>query len=409
MPTHSHDEQASGLVASRARVLVTDGEQRSALAVVRSLGMAGHEVYVCSADRRSLAGGSRHARAEAVVPDPLQEPAAFRMAVRELVTRWRPEVVLPMTEASALELLVARDDLAGARIPFPQLERFRRISDKAEVMRVAPEVGISVPRQAVMARREDPIPELAFPVVAKPSRSVVGESGHRAKTVARHVTDRATLATLVAALPEDAFPLLVQERIVGDGEGIFLLRWEGETLARFAHRRLREKPPSGGVSVYRESIPADPELVRRAEALLDRFDWSGVAMVEFKRDVRTGEPYLMEINGRFWGSLQLAIDAGVDFPVLLLAAAAGRPVRQEGYTIGVRSRWEWGEMDHLLARLRKSNAALALPPSAPGRARAVLDVLRIRSGDRLEILRLDDPRPFLRESREWLRRLVSGR
>ena len=37
-------------------------------------------------------------------------------------------------------------------------------------------------------------------------------------------------------------------------------------------------------------------------------------MVEFKHDERDGVPKLMEINGRFWGSLQLAIDAGVDFP-----------------------------------------------------------------------------------------------
>ncbi len=49
-------------------------------------------------------------------------------------------------------------------------------------------------------------------------------------------------------------------------------------------------------------------------------------MVEFKADARTGTPYLMEINGRFWGSLQLAIDAGVDFPAILVAAALGAPI-----------------------------------------------------------------------------------
>ena len=68
------------------------------------------------------------------------------------------------------------------------------------------------------------------------------------------------------------------------------------------------------MSVYRESVAADPDLVRRSRALLDAFGWCGVAMVEYKLDERTGTPYLMEVNGRFWGSLQLAIDAGVDFP-----------------------------------------------------------------------------------------------
>ena len=82
--------------------------------------------------------------------------------------------------------------------------------------------------------------------------------------------------------------------------------------AVFAHRRLREKPPSGGVSVYRESVAPDPSLVARAAALLAGLGWRGVAMVEMKTDARTGTPYLMEVNGRFWGSLQLAVDAGVD-------------------------------------------------------------------------------------------------
>src|SRR5678815_1154177 len=100
---------------------------------------------------------------------------------------------------------------------------------------------------------------------------------------------------------------------------------------RFAHRRIREKPPSGGVSVLSESVAADPETVRKSLALLSALDWNGTAMVEYKQDRVTGQRYLMEINGRFWGSLQLAIDAGVDFPALLVAAALGEhpaPVTQ---------------------------------------------------------------------------------
>lgn len=126
-------------------------------------------------------------------------------------------------------------------------------------------------------------------------------------------------------------------------------------------------------------------------------------MVEYKVDERTGTPYLMEVNGRFWGSLQLAVDAGVDFPVLLLSAATGEPAEPvNAYTAGVRSRWWWGDVDHLIARLRRSRAELSLPPEAPGRWRALRDFFTIHFGrDREEILRLDDPRPFFRESVQW--------
>ena len=135
-----------------------------------------------------------------------------------------------------------------------------------------------------------------------------------AKFVVRHAASVSDIARAAVELDLAAYPLLVQQRVVGPGVGIFLLVWHGQTLATFAHRRIREKPPAGGVSVYREGIAADPELVRRSRALLDAFGWCGVAMVEYKIDARTSTPYLMEVNGRFWGSLQLAIDSGSTSP-----------------------------------------------------------------------------------------------
>jgi predicted ATP-grasp superfamily ATP-dependent carboligase len=127
-------------------------------------------------------------------------------------------------------------------------------------------------------------------------------------------------------------------------------------------------------------------------------------MVEYKMEARTGTPYLMEINGRFWGSLQLAIDAGVDFPNLLLALSHGQsPAPITEYRIGVRNRWWWGDVDHLLARFMKSDEELALPPDRISRWRALGQFLRRRRGDHNEILRSDDPKPFLRETLNWVR------
>jgi predicted ATP-grasp superfamily ATP-dependent carboligase len=205
-------------------------------------------------------------------------------------------------------------------------------------------------------------------------------------------------------LPEAAYPILLQRRIVGPGSGIFLLVWDGKLVASFAHRRLREKPPAGGVSVYSESVPADPMLVEQGFRLLCHFGWQGVAMLEFKTDRSTGRRYLMEVNGRLWGSLQLAVDAGVDFPALLVGCALGDTPVSPGYRVGMRNRWWWGDVDHLLTRLRRSAADLGLPPGAPSRGQVLLDFLRVwRPGDRNEILRLTDPMPFVRETLGWLR------
>jgi hypothetical protein len=104
--------------------------------------------------------------------------------------------------------------------------------------------------------------------------------------------------------------------------------------------------------------------------------------------------------------VQLAVDAGVDFPAMLAAAYAGDPLPADppGYRTGIRLRWEWGDVDHLLARLRRGDAANALPHGAPSRLATLGAVLLPwRPGDRLEVLRAGDVRPFLRESARWFR------
>ncbi len=391
-------------------VLVTDGTERAALALTRAYGRAGHRVLVAAVRVPSLAGESRHATWQGLVPDALEAPGEFVARLCQIIAEQRATVLVPTTEPALLAILAAPEAFAGCRVLAPTLERFLAVSDKARLLEAATALGIAVPAQTVVPSIDE-APEAitstrTFPLVLKPARSVSGSGLDRVRLSVCYARDRAELSHKLSGMPAAAFPVLLQQRIVGPGIGVFLLRWRGRTLARFFHRRLREKPPSGGVSVYAESVAPDEELQHHSEALLDQLGWNGVAMVEYKRDATTGTPYLMEINGRFWGSLQLAIDAGVDFPNLLLAAELGQPVEPVlDYRIGVRWRWWWGNVDHLLARLRRSDAALALPPGEPTRWRAVAALLPPwRPGDRCETFRRDDPRPFLRETIDWILR-----
>ena len=209
--------------------------------------------------------------------------------------------------------------------------------------------------------------------------------------------DRNILVRLIGA--HSRFSAGAKVAIDGPGIGVFLLLWESALVAQFAHRRIREKPPSGGVSVFSESIAVAPDVVARSAALLDTLEWRGPAMIEYKQDRASGTLYLMEINGRFWGSLQLAIDAGVDFPALLVAAALGeRPAPVGHFAVGARTRWWWGEVDHLIARLRDGST----PPGMVSRLRACRDFLLPGRRVRNEVLRAGDPWPFVRETIEWL-------
>jgi len=394
-----------------AVVVVTDAEQRAALAVVRSLGRAGHTVHVTSQAARALAGESRFAASTTMVPDPMRDPVACAAAHARLAARLGAQVLIPVGEASALALL--EHPPADVRIPMTDLATFRLMCDKAAVLDAAQRVGLRVPSQYIIeskstftqesAARE--VARVPMPAVIKPSRSVAGPGGAQIKLPVRYVSDIGDVRRVVEDTPESAFPLLLQERAKGSGLGVFHLLWEGQEVATFAHRRLREKPPSGGVSTYRESIELPPELHQRSRELLAALGMThGVAMVEFKAEA--GEvPVLMEINARFWGSLQLAIDAGVDFPSLLTQLALGdTPAPVTTWTPGVRSRWFWGDIDHLIARVRRrvdargNETTRVLWP-------AVRDVLLAPNQRREEeIFRTNDPRPFLLETRNWFAR-----
>jgi predicted ATP-grasp superfamily ATP-dependent carboligase len=188
--------------------------------------------------------------------------------------------------------------------------------------------------------------------------------------------------------------------------GLFACYDRGYPVALFSHKRLREKPPSGGVSVLCESAPLNPDAVEYASRLLGKLEWHGVAMVEFKQDDRDGTLKLMEINGRFWGSLQLAIDAGVDFPAIAVSIAAGaHPEPVTSYPLGIRNRWFLGDLDVLLTVLFHSRRRLSLPPGFPSRLDLARDFVRLRAPHlNYEVWDLSDPFPGMVELWHWLTR-----
>jgi predicted ATP-grasp superfamily ATP-dependent carboligase len=384
------------------KLLVTDADTRAALAATRALGRA-HRVHVAGPARRSLAGASRFAAAQHRVADPLAAPEAFAGEIRALCASLGIELVLPVTDGAMLALAGAREGLAPARLLAAANPAYASLSDKHALAQLARDAGIETPRGGPVRGPETALAlarELGFPVVVKPVISVLRDAaGRLCKPEVVRVESAHALPEALARAGADG-EVLLQECVAGWGEGLSLLRWQGRTLAAFAHRRLREMPPGGGVSVLSESIALDAQRLARVEALLDGVGYQGVAMAEFKSDGRRA--VLIEVNARLWGSLQLAIDAGVDFPSLLVAAFGdARPAPAGTYRGGVRLRSEFGDLDHALALARGRGA-----PGAPAGLRAALAVLLRPAGPdcHWELLRREDPRPFLRALARWLAR-----
>lgn len=389
------------------KVLVTDGDNRAALAIVRSLGRLGHEVLV--GDRRSttLAQTSRYCRERVVYPDPVRESDAFVDELARIARTRSVDAIVPVADITTF-LVTDHRERFECLVPCAPAAVVRHAADKVAVMDTAQRIGVPTPRGIVVAHGE-PLPDvetLGFPLVIKPWRSRIRTADGWKSTAVSYAASVADLTRDLDQRPSYEFPVLLQERIEGPGMGVFACYADGRPVALFSHRRLRERPPWGGVSVLSESVPVDPVAGGHATRLLDAIGWDGVAMVEFKRDLRDNTPRLMEINGRFWGSLQLAIDAGVDFPALLLRRAQGETLTtQPAYRVGIRERWFWGDVDSLLVTLFGHPP----PPFRAQRTRAAFAFLKL-AGRALHYdnPKRDDMAPFVAETRGWFRRLGEG-
>ena len=231
-----------------------------------------------------------------------------------------------------------------------------------------------------------------FPVVVKPALSKTNVGDEILSAGVMYAKDLDELLHLYATVQILRYPSLIQEMITGEGTGLFTLFDKNKHLALFSHRRLLEKPPSGGVSVMSESIPLDQEMVDSASKLLSAVGWTGVAMVEFKRDIRDNKPKLMEINGRFWGSLQLAVASGVDFPSLFVDYCQGRSPQI---------------IDHLLIRAKEgffsAKPYICLPPYHD----VFVALFSIGRGVTSDVYDSRDIGPFLKEIRLYIKALLS--
>jgi predicted ATP-grasp superfamily ATP-dependent carboligase len=395
----------------RTRVLVTDGHTNQALACVRSLGRAGFDVYVASHFRWPLASWSRHCRASFLLPDQTTEAYA---ALRAWAGTQGIEIVMPITEAACFLCNAERgawfaDGMILGCGPDDQL---LRAFDKARAVDIATRCGVTVPESRTADSLEGyqaAAAELGYPCVVKPRFS---NPWHRQTILpdlgVAYVDGPAALDAAVASRRQlDYWPLL-QRYVPGAGRGVFALCNRGEPVGWFAHQRLRDVRPTGSGSSLRRSAPLDPRLQAASERLLRAMQWHGPAMVEF-RDDGVHTPWLMEVNGRFWGSLQLAIAAGVDFPLLWARLLRGDAIApQDGYQIGVTLRWLWGDLKrfgHIL-RGRPSGYTGAFPSVWQGLRELLGPTPR---GTKLETWDRTDPWPSIGQGVQGVLELLEWR
>lgn len=75
----------------------------------------------------------------------------------------------------------------------------------------------------------------------------------------------------------------------------------------------------------------EPELYRVVERLMKSLNWSGVAHIDMRFDKNDKQFKVIEINPRFWMSLNASLLAGVNFPHLYCLASMNEEFERPEY------------------------------------------------------------------------------
>lgn len=325
-----------------SRVLVLDEGARPGIEVVRSLGRAGIDIVIVTENGRRTVGSMSRYVSKRVSCTSFYDNSTYLDEIIRSIKENDCDMIMPVGDVTTELVSKNKEQISDyAKVPVPDYSTWIKATDKALALKSAIDQGIPCP--LTYFDEVNNIQEIrdfiGFPLIIKPRRS----NGSKGVSYVKSEKEFFPIYRKIKSL--FGVPL-VQEYIpsLGKGYGVSGLLKNGVPIALFSHKRLREYPRSGGPSTLRESI-RNPVIEAYALELLKSFKWHGVAMVEFKEDVRGGGFKLMEINPRFWGSLSLAVKAGIDFPYILYKLCMNEDIKPAfNYEIGIRSRWLIGDV-----------------------------------------------------------------
>ncbi|SRR5712691_672572 len=388
-------------------VLILDAGSRQSLVAARSLGRAGLRIALgecfaeCDPALPVLGFRSRYCARSVVLPNYATDAEAFATGVIEFVREHPTRVVIPGSDGAIAALMPVRDQFAGlgSTLALAADAELKIANDKDRTLEIARELGIDYPKSMVIDN-VDQVPELLasfdFPIVLKPTTSWAPRSPVRLQSV--EVINETEARTAIDRFLGAGVNVVAQQWVGGAREAFMMFVVDGEVRAAVAQVAHRTTPALGGASVLRESVPIPPDIHASSVRLVKAIGLDGLCEVEYRRDLKN-HPYLMEINARLAGTIENAVRAGADFPLLLWQWSTGQPVDHiASYRVGAKTRWLRGDMRWLRDNFKRAGRPDSM---SSGRALWTFATEFIRT-PRLDTLDLADLGPFIAEARVTL-------
>jgi predicted ATP-grasp superfamily ATP-dependent carboligase len=297
------------------------GASPNGLSFARSLGKRGVPVLLLEGPKPEAGLRTRYALT-ALLPDPVDEEGRWLEILDSIggAARSRP-VLIPTGDAHVL--LVSRNRARlerGFRFLLPSAEILEQLPDKRAQYGLAEKHGIPVPRTvypSTEAEAERAGNQVGYPCIVKPH---VGHLWRRRKEKKlEQVGDAAALLRVFREASGIGQSVMIQEIIPGGDDTLYgLLAYydhDSRPLCLLTKRKLRQYPVGYGDGSFQVTLRV-PEVRDLGDRFFRALGYRGLGSVEFKKDTRTGEYKLIEINPRSVSGQGMTTAAGMDIPYL---------------------------------------------------------------------------------------------
>jgi predicted ATP-grasp superfamily ATP-dependent carboligase len=263
-----------------------------------------------------------------LIPRRADGEESFLRSVERVAADGGYEVVFGCSDAEILSLSRARDRIA-ARVPHSGHVAMMQVHDKVQLAAAARRSGIAAPPSAASAAEA-----LRLwgdgPAIVKERVHAPPEDGGESHLATLAFPDAGAADERVRELEAAGAVPMVQPLLEGSLLAFTsVIDADGEVVARVQQVAERTYPRDAGLSSRARTVTVDETIAAQVTRLLRDLGWFGLSQIQFIVPA-DGPPVLLDFNGRFYGSLALALAAGVNLPDTWARLATNRPVREAG-------------------------------------------------------------------------------
>lgn len=337
------------MLKTKTSILIPDAENYLLIHVLNCLAQIDTVTIYAMTVEHSWATYSRHIEKNTVFSEASTGLKRIENINVELLER-DIDIIMPIHDDCIKDLIVYREHLTNHEkiIVLPSYDVYKIVTNKGRFSAHLETHGIPAPKSGVLKRESFQMYTqfgFDFPFIIKPASNSHGGLG------VVLVDSEMTLQKYMDTYPEfDEF--VVQEYIEGDDWGCSVLCKGGKIKAYSLQRTtIHEKKrfsPAIGVELVHDTRPL--EMIAQ---LLHSLKWDGVAHIDMRYNIATKSFVIIEMNARYWASIEASMVGGINFPYLHLLVSLGRDFPLPTY----RS-MEYLKLKGVLYRLKKNGRVL---------------------------------------------------